>query len=59
MNKKIYSNLGYTPREDGTFYVYELDWNEVHKWLAPRCELRKSKSLVRGPFRVRIAKKRS
>ena len=51
-----YSNLGYTPREDGTFFVYELDWDYVHRYLAPRAAKNRSKSTKIGPFRVRISK---
>lgn len=54
MIKSNYSRIGYTPRGDGTFFVYELDWNEVHKFLATRCELSTNKTVKRGPFRVRI-----
>ena len=58
MNKTTYSNIGWTPRGDGTFFVYELDWNHIHKFLAPRAAANASKSTKVGPFRVRISKKK-
>jgi hypothetical protein len=58
MKHNVYSNLGHTPREDGTFYVYEIDWNYIHKILAPRAEKTKSRSTKFGPFRVRISREK-
>jgi hypothetical protein len=55
---KVYSSLGYTPREDGTFFAYELDWNVVHRYLAPRAASNKGKLVKVGPFRVRIVSKK-
>ena len=59
MKRTTYSNLGWTPREDGTFFIYELDWDYIHKFLAPRATKTKTKSTKYGPLRVRISKKKS
>jgi hypothetical protein len=56
MKRHNYSSLGFTPKEDGSQLVYEIDWDYIHERLAPRAERNASKSAKIGPIRVRVIK---
>jgi hypothetical protein len=55
MKHTSYSTIAYTPREDGAFFIYELDWDYVYRFLCERAANNRSKSTKVGPFRVRIS----
>lgn len=57
-SKTPYKNLGYRPREDGTFIIYEINWKHVDDKLVERAIKNKSQSAKLGPLRVRISNTR-
>lgn len=56
MKHNTYSRIGWTPLEDGRFYITEMDWNYVHERLAPKALASKGGKIKIGPFRIRISK---
>ena len=56
VKKRTYKNIGWTPLYDGLFYVYELDWDHVHR-IAAKARNNKSQQTTLGPLRIRIVSK--